>query len=162
MSRIYTLEEVIQATNEAREKGLTIVATNGCFDIVHVGHVRNLYDAKSHGDVLVVGINSDSSVQVNKGPLRPIIPERERAEVIASLEPVDYVFIFDERTPDEWMKKVRPHIHVKAEDAIHHPDYPQQKKTLESLGGKFVHVKLQTGRSTSNIIQRIIDAYKGQ
>jgi D-glycero-beta-D-manno-heptose 1-phosphate adenylyltransferase len=157
MKKVLPLSQVLKVAANARKAGKTIVATNGCFDILHVGHIRNLAAAKKLGDILVVGINSDLSVRRNKGPLRPIVPERERAEMLAALSSVDYVFIFGEKTPFTWIKKVKPHIHVKGggKDILAHPDLPAQKKTLDSIGAKFVLLKHADGKSTSNIIKKI-------
>lgn len=141
----------------ARRSGRKIVATNGCFDIVHVGHIRNLADAKALGDMLIVGVNSDSSVRKNKGPSRPIVPERERAEVLAALESVDYVFIFSGKTPFSWMKKIRPHIHVKGggTDVQANPDFAIQMRVVDSYGGKLVLIDHIDGKSTSALIRKI-------
>jgi len=157
MGKIQSFDEVLRATESARKEGKTIVATNGCFDILHVGHVRNLQDAKALGDILVVGINSDSSVRENKGDTRPIVSEEERAEIIAALEPVDYVFIFSERTPFLWIKELRPHFHVKGggEDIRNHPDFAMQTQVVEEGGGKLILIPHYDGRSTSHIIRKI-------
>lgn len=141
----------------ARKQGKKIVTTNGCFDILHVGHVRNLEEASCLGDILVVGINSDASIRKNKGPTRPIIGERERAEMLAALEVVDYVFIFSGRTPNTWIRKLRPHIHVKGggKDSATHPDLPAQRCVVERAGGKLVLVTHHKGRSTTSLIEKI-------
>lgn len=155
--KIHTFAEVLRLVEKDRRQGKKIVATNGCFDIVHVGHIRNLSDAKALGDVLVVGINSDSSVRKNKGPTRPIVPAVERAEVIASLRSVDYVFVFAGRTPFSWIRALRPHIHVKGAgaDVQSHPDFPAQKKAVEAGGGKLVLIEHHNGRSTTSIVRKI-------
>lgn len=157
MSRVMTIAEVLRAVREDRRRGKRIVATNGCFDILHVGHVRNLEEAKKLGDVLVVGINSDASVRANKGDTRPIVPARERAEIIATLKPVDYVFVFSGRTPFAWIKKLRPDIHVKGggADIIAHPDFAAHKKTVEEAGGRMVLIQHHQGRSTTDLISKI-------
>jgi len=160
MGKVLTFKKVLAATETARAKKKKVVATNGCFDLLHVGHVRNLKDAKALGDILVVGINSDASVQANKGPTRPIVPAKERAEVIAALECVDYVFIFSGRTPFSWIKKLRPHIHVKGggSDIRRHPDFPTQKKIVEDSGGKLVLIPHHKGRSTTSLIGKIVQS----
>lgn len=99
---------LLEIVERERKAGKRIVTTNGCFDLLHVGHVRYLYGAKELGDVLIVAINSDESVRRIKGPLRPIIPQEERAEMVAALEPVDYVTIFDEETPIPLIRAIRP------------------------------------------------------
>jgi len=141
----------------ARKRGKKIVTTNGCFDILHVGHVRNLAAAKKLGDVLIVGINSDASVRRNKGPSRPLVPARERAEILAALSVVDYVFIFGEETPFSWIKKLRPHFHVKGggEDVKNHPDFAEQKHVVEQSGGRLVLVPHVKGKSTSILVHKI-------
>lgn len=157
MKKIYTLAEIKKIVEKARKEKKSIVATNGCFDILHVGHVRNFEEAKKLGDILIVGINSDASVRNNKGPSRPIVPEKERAEIVASLKPVDYVFIFSGRTPFAWIHTLKPDIHVKGggEDIKTHPDYPKHKDTVEKAGGKMVLLKHHDGLSTSAIIEKI-------
>jgi rfaE bifunctional protein nucleotidyltransferase chain/domain len=158
MNKLKTLKEIERITQEAHKKGYKIVATNGCFDIIHVGHVRNLAEAKKLGDILIVGINSDVSVRAIKGPKRPIVSEKERAEVLAGLESVDYVFIFSEPTPFNWIKKLRPNIHVKGggKDVRNHPEFLNQQRVIEQGGGKFVLLKHADGKSTSKIIEKII------
>ncbi|MBI4845784.1 MAG: D-glycero-beta-D-manno-heptose 1-phosphate adenylyltransferase [Candidatus Omnitrophica bacterium] len=136
-----------------KQKNKRVVFTNGCFDILHYGHVKYLEDAKSKGDILVVGINSDSSVKTLKGNLRPIVPEKERAFVIAALESVDYVVIFDELTPLELIKKLKPEVLVKGAD--------WKKKNIigagfvENYGGKVARIKFLVGYSTTKIIKKI-------
>ncbi|OHA89211.1 MAG: hypothetical protein A2741_00250 [Candidatus Zambryskibacteria bacterium RIFCSPHIGHO2_01_FULL_43_27] len=158
MKKIQSLEKILYITNKARKRGKKIVSTNGCFDILHIGHIRNLVAAKKLGDLLIVGINSDSSVRVNKGSLRPIVPAQERAEVIAALGSVDYVFIFSGTTPFSWIKKLRPHIHVKGggEDIKKHPNFWAQKRVIEGGGGKFILLRHIKGKSTSRIINKMI------
>ena len=157
---VETFAQVLVAAQKARRAGKTIVATNGCFDIVHVGHIRNLEAAKRLGGVLIVGVNSDASVRANKGKSRPIVPARERAELIASLKPVDHVFIFSGRTPFTWIKKLKPDIHVKGggRDVIDHPDFAEQRRVVARGGGKVVVVPHHKGRSTSRIIEKIKQA----
>ncbi len=162
MAKVLTFAEVLRAVEKDRKVGKKIVATNGCFDILHVGHVRNFEEAKKQGDILVVGINSDASVRANKGPSRPIISEKERAEIVASLKPVDYVFIFSGKTPFTWITKLKPDIHVKGggDDIKAHPDYPKHKEVVEKAGGRMVLLTHHHGRSTSAILKRIIDSGK--
>lgn len=162
MSNVKTFAQVLRAVQADRKAGKKIVATNGCFDIVHVGHVQNLENAKKLGDVLVVGVNSDASVQKNKGPLRPIVPAKDRAALLAALRCVDYVFIFGEKTPFAWIRKLKPDIHVKAEDTKNHPDFKAQENTIKKTGGKFVLVPLVPGRSTTGIIETIVKRYDTQ
>jgi rfaE bifunctional protein nucleotidyltransferase chain/domain len=156
--KVKSLKEVEAITRAARRTGKTIVTTNGCFDILHIGHVRNLKAAKKLGDVLIVGLNSDASVRLNKGSSRPIIPARERAELLAALESVDYVFIFSDPTPFAWIQKLRPHIHVKGggKDILKHPNFLPQKKIIEESGGRFILLPHIEDKSTSRIIKKII------
>src|SRR3954469_14357475 len=132
---------------EARDAGRRIVFTNGVFDILHPGHVRYLRDARSHGDLLIVGLNSDASVRRNKGPSRPINPEQERAEVVAALESVDAVAIFDDDTPDAIIKQVQPDVLVKGADWA--ADRIVGRDTVEARGGKVILTPVEQGYSTT-------------
>jgi rfaE bifunctional protein nucleotidyltransferase chain/domain len=136
-----------------RAKGKRIVFTNGCFDILHAGHVKYLEKARSLGDVLVLGLNSDCSVKKIKGPSRPIVPQKDRAAVVASLGFVDHVVIFGDPTPLRLIKAIRPHVLVKGADwkvgKIVGADL------VKSYGGKVVAIPLVKGRSTTGLIRRI-------
>lgn len=138
-----------------KEKSLNkkIVFTNGCFDLMHVGHLRYLTKAKSFGDILVIGLNSDSSVQRLKGENRPIVPEEERAEMLAGLAAVDYVVLFEENTPVELITELKPNIHVKGGD-YKKEDLPETA-VIEANGGKVEIVKFIEGKSTTNIVEKI-------
>lgn len=151
--KVKKLKEVMAAVKKAKSRNLKIVTTNGCFDLIHVGHVRNLEFAKSQGDILVVGVNSDKSVKSFKGKNRPIVPERERAEVIAALKPVDYVFIFKEKTPVAWLEKIRPDVHIKGGDRK--PEEIAELKILKKMGAKFVALPLVKNKSTTRLIEKI-------
>lgn len=135
-----------------REGGKTVVFTNGCFDILHPGHVDYLAFARRQGDVLIVGLNSDGSVRRNKGEGRPVMPQGDRAAVIAALEMVDYVVIFDEAEPAELVSELLPDVLVKGEDWRH---FVSGREAVESAGGKVVLAPLVEGKSTTDIIQRI-------
>ncbi len=137
-----------------RNNGARIVFTNGCFDLLHLGHVRYLREAKKLGDILILGLNSDTSVKQLKGKDRPYVSELERAEILASLECVDYVTIFKEDRPDNLIKIVKPHVHVKGGD--YKLNKLPEKKLVESLGGKVVVIPPIAGRSTTNLIERIL------
>src|SRR3974390_334625 len=113
MGKIVSQEELVEIAGSVKRAGRKLVFTNGCFDLLHPGHVRCLAEARALGDLLVVAVNSDRSVRGNKGPERPLVPERDRAEVLAALASVDYVTIFDEPTPRELISKVIPHVLVK-------------------------------------------------
>ena len=143
------LERFVQ---EARAAGRRIVFTNGVFDILHPGHVRYLQAARSHGDLLIVGLNSDASVRRNKGPERPINPEQERAEILAALACVDAVSLFDEDTPADIIRRVQPDILVKGSDWPAHQIVGRD--TVEARGGKVILEPVEQGHSTSSIIER--------
>lgn len=138
-------------------KGKKIVFTNGVFDILHIGHLHYLKKARSLGDVLIVGLNSDRSVKKIKGTSRPIIPEKERAEILASLEPVDYVVIFNETTPNKLIEEIKPDVHAKGGDYRNKP--LAEEKIVKDLGGKIVFVDQVKGKSTSKIIKKILKNY---
>jgi D-beta-D-heptose 7-phosphate kinase/D-beta-D-heptose 1-phosphate adenosyltransferase len=138
---------------DARAAGKRVVFTNGVFDILHPGHVRYLQAARAHGDVLIVGINSDASVRRNKGPERPINPQGERAEVLAALACVDAVAIFDDDTPADVIRRVQPDVLVKGADWP--ADQIVGRDTVEARGGRVVLEPVEQGYSTSAIIERV-------
>ena len=140
-----------------RRRGKKIVTTNGCFDILHLGHVRNLAKAKSLGDILIVGVNSDKSIKSYKGRNRPIVGERDRAEVLAALRAVDYVFIFNDKTPNRWLAKIRPDAHVKGADRK--IGQIVERETVIRGGGRVVLVPYIKDRSTTNVIKKINKFY---
>ncbi len=137
-----------------REEGKVVVFTNGCFDVLHPGHIDCLFKARSEGDVLVVGLNSDQSVSRLKGPTRPIFPQEERAEILASFYFVDYVVVFSEWTPLELVKQVRPHVLVKGGD--YNPKTIVGRAEVEADGGRLVVIPHLPGYSSSSIINSII------
>lgn len=151
------LEELKRIVNKLKKEGKKVVFTNGCFDILHLGHVKYLEEAKKLGDILIVGVNSDKSVRILKGEERPIMPEEERAEILAALECVDYVVIFYETNPENLIAQLKPDIHIKGGDYA--MDEIPESKLVESLGGKTVILKEIEGKSTSNIIQKILRLY---
>ncbi len=153
MGKIVSQEELIQMTAREKRGGRSVVFTNGCFDLLHPGHVRCLAEARALGDVLVVAINSDRSVRGNKGPERPLVTEQDRAEVLAALASVDYVTIFDEPTPRELISRVLPSVLVKGADWA--PDQVAGRKEVEAAGGRVVSIPLAPGYSTTNLVQRI-------
>jgi rfaE bifunctional protein nucleotidyltransferase chain/domain len=159
-SKFRTLDELITARAAWSEAGKTVVWTNGCFDLLHVGHVRSFRDAKALGDILIVGINSDASARSIKGDARPIVNQADRAEVIAALEMVDYVTIFDEPTPVTAVSKLRPDIHCKgAEYADGARPFPE-RETVLSYGGQIRFLPLHSGRSTTDLVDRILKTAK--
>jgi len=147
--------KILETIHALKAQGKTIVFTNGCFDILHVGHLRYLNDAKKLGDFLVVGVNSDASAQVLKGPKKPYVNERERCELLEGLKAVDFTLIFDEQTPIELIKKVQPSIHVKGGDytVASLPETP----IVESFGGRVEILTFTEGSSTTNIIKNILE-----
>ena len=136
-----------------REAGATVVFTNGCFDILHAGHVRYLEKARSFGDCLVLGLNTDASVRGNKGPARPINGELDRAEVVGALKAVDYVVLFGEKTAETIIAKVRPDVYVKGGDYT--LETLPEAKIVQSYGGRVEFVQMVAGRSTTNVIKKI-------
>jgi rfaE bifunctional protein nucleotidyltransferase chain/domain len=148
-----TIDEAASFAEGLRRAGKTVVFTNGVFDLLHPGHVRYLQHARSLGDALIVGLNSDRSVRANKGPTRPITPEAERAEILAALACVDAVAIFDAETPAEIIKRIQPDVLVKGADWA--ADAIVGRDTVEARGGKVVRVNIEPGWSTTGIIQKI-------
>ena len=150
---VLSLQEAAALVRRLREDGRTIVFTNGVFDLLHPGHIRYLQHARTLGDALIVGVNSDRSVRAIKGANRPITPEAERAEILAALAAVDAVVVFDEDTPHELIAALQPDVLVKgadwAEDAIVGRDI------VENRGGRVVRIDVEPGYSTSAIVEKI-------
>jgi rfaE bifunctional protein nucleotidyltransferase chain/domain len=147
-------QEAAGAFAEAmRRSGRRVVFTNGVFDVLHPGHVRYLQEARSHGDGLIVAVNSDRSARGNKGPERPVTAEAERAEIVAALACVDAVVIFDEPTPDGIIKVIQPDVLVKGADWP--ADQIVGRDTVEARGGTVIRVAVEPGWSTSTILERI-------
>jgi len=159
-SKIKKLNELIKIARNLKSQNKKIVTTNGVFDILHAGHVKYLEEAKKLGDILIVGINTDKSVKQNKGDNRPINDEKSRLSVLAALESVDFVFLFNEKDPSNWLKKVKPNIHVKAGD--YKLNQIIEKGAVENSGGKIVITKLEKNYSTTKIINKILDIYKSR
>ena len=137
-------------------QGRRLVFTNGCFDILHPGHVRYLQFARQQGDALVVGLNTDASVRRGKGPKRPINSEEDRAEVLLGLGAVDYVVLFDEDEPKDLIAQILPQVLVKGRDWAH---YVSGREVVEANGGKVVLADMVAGRSTTGTIERVLQAY---
>jgi D-beta-D-heptose 7-phosphate kinase/D-beta-D-heptose 1-phosphate adenosyltransferase len=146
-------EALAAFVRDARAAGRRIVFTNGVFDILHPGHLRYLQAARRHGDLLIVGLNSDASVRRNKGPERPVNPEAERAEVLEALDCVDAVSVFDEDTPADIIRRVQPDILVKGADWA--PDRIVGRDTVEARGGRVILEPVEEGYSTTDIIKRV-------
>lgn len=155
--RIVDRIKVAEVVDQARKDGLRVVLANGCFDILHAGHVRYLAGAKALGGLLVVGVNSDRQVTQLKGPGRPIMDEADRAEIVASLEAVDFVTIFDEPTVEALLLTLRPDIHAKGTDYTE--DTVPEVEVVRSYGGRVAIVGDPKDHSTSELIQRL--AFKG-
>ena len=153
MSGVLNREDLIEAVAKERARGAKIIFANGCFDVLHVGHVRYLAGAKALGDVLVVGVNSDEQVAIQKGTGRPILPAVERAEIIASLETVSYVTIFDEPTVEALLLALKPDVHAKGTDYT--VDTVPEREVVKSYGGQVAIVGDPKDHSTSEILTRL-------
>lgn len=151
--KIQTSKELSERLKQAQLQGKTVVFTNGCFDLLHVGHVRYLQEARQLGDMLVLGLNSDSSIQRLKGEERPLIVQEERAHILAAMDCIDYVVIFEEDTPLNLIQELEPNILVKGGD--YDPDGVVGKEVVEQYGGRVEIIPFVDGRSTSGIIEKI-------
>ncbi|HLD74928.1 MAG TPA: D-glycero-beta-D-manno-heptose 1-phosphate adenylyltransferase [Bdellovibrionota bacterium] len=152
-SKIKNLKEFLPARKKLKGK---LVFTNGCFDLLHVGHIRYLQEARKLGDYLIIGLNSDKSVKKIKGSFRPIIPETERAEVLAALESVSFVVLFDEDTPYELISAIQPDVLVKGGDWKGNDIVG--KDIVEAYGGKVLSLSYIQGRSTTDIIDKVLQS----
>ncbi len=155
--KIKNISQMKKIMVRLKAQGKKIVFTNGCFDILHVGHVRYLNKAKKLGDILVVGLNTDRSVKSIKGENRPIVPEKERAEVISALEFVDYVILFDEPDPLRLIEALKPDVLVKGADWS--KGRIVGREIVENLGGRVVRVPMVPGASSTGVIEKIKKAY---
>jgi D-beta-D-heptose 7-phosphate kinase/D-beta-D-heptose 1-phosphate adenosyltransferase len=157
LEKLLSKDDLVQTAAKLQKAGKCIVFTNGCFDILHVGHVRYLTAAKSEGDVLVVGLNSDISVKFIKGEKRPIVSQDQRAEVLAGLFCVDYITFFDDPDPFKLIQALMPDVLVKGDD------WPEDRiigaDFVKSKGGRVVRVPVVPGASASKIIKKIIDIF---
>jgi rfaE bifunctional protein nucleotidyltransferase chain/domain len=152
-SAVMNLDDVILRFAPAKRNGKRVVFTNGCFDLLHPGHVKLLEAARAQGDALVVGLNSDNSVRTLKGPGRPLIPEQERAEILADLECVDAVVIFNEDTPQKTIASLLPDILIKGRDWP--ADQIVGRKEVEAAGGRVILIDVVQGYSTTEILRKI-------
>jgi len=177
MGKILGWESLKNEVEAHRRRGEKIAFTNGCFDILHVGHVRYLAEARKTGDLLILGLNSDLSVRAIKGEKRPLVPEQERAEVVAALASVDYVTIFNEETPLKLIEYLRPDSLVKGgdwkEEAVagsedvrswggkvdRSSSMSKDANAIRSWGGKVVFIPLVEGASTTNIVEKILQVH---
>ena len=161
MGRVVSPEEAQRIREELRSAGKTVVLTNGHFDLLHVGHVRCLQQAKELGDVLFVGVNSDASTRLLKGEKRPIVPEDERARLVAALECVDYVVIFEERTARRLVELLKPDIYAKGGDYGPAGKELPEAEAVAAYGGEVRILPYLPGRSTTDIIRTILERYGG-
>jgi len=153
MSSILTRDQLVDRISSARASGARIVLANGCFDVLHVGHVRYLAGARELGDILVVGINSDEQVAIQKGAGRPVMPATERAEIVAALESVTYVTIFDEPTVEQLLLALKPDVHAKGTDYT--TESVPERDVVRSYGGEVAIVGDPKDHSTTEIIARL-------
>ena len=156
--KIRERKTLLRIIKDLKAKGKRIVFTNGCFDLLHIGHIRYLEEARALGDFLVVGVNSDSSVRKLKGPQRPVLPEEERAEILSGLGCVDYITLFDEIDPLQLITSLHPHILVKGGDWT--KEQTVGKEVVERSGGEVVIIPFVKGASTSNLIKTILGRYE--
>ena len=156
MGTFYSREELVAVREEWKRAGKTVVFTNGCYDLLHPGHIRLLERARSLGDILSLALNTDDSVARLKGPNRPIIPETDRAEMALALEAVDVVVFFDEDTPRELIAAVLPDVLVKGADWAH---FIAGREEVEAAGGLVLPLPLEPGYSTTNIVDTILSRH---
>lgn len=154
METILTLEQLPHWRQEQRRLGRKVVATNGCFDILHVGHLRYLQEAKKLGDTLIVGVNSDASTRQLKGPTRPINGEADRAELLASLKPVDFVCVFPDVRATGFLDLAQPDIYAKGGDYTEEQLDQDEVAAVKKHGGKIHILKLVPGKSTTNVVNK--------
>jgi rfaE bifunctional protein nucleotidyltransferase chain/domain len=153
MGIILNREELAAQAAKWHQQKLRVVLTNGCFDILHVGHLRTFKEAKAHGDLLIVGLNSDQSIRSLKGDTRPIIPQDDRLELLAALEPIDFVTIFDEATAVKLIEIIQPQVYIKGGDYT--LDSLPEKEALIRYQVEVIFIPLVTGISTTELIKRI-------
>ena len=153
VGRFYSRAELVEQRKRWKQEGATVVFTNGCYDLLHPGHIRLLEQARSLGDVLILALNSDSSVRRMKGPSRPLLDEAERSEMALALEAVDAVTLFDEDTPRELIAEVLPDVLIKGADWSH---FIAGREEVEAAGGRVLTVALEPGYSTTDIVELIL------
>ncbi len=154
-SKVVTVDELARVSEALRADGRKLVVTNGCFDLLHVGHVRYLQSARLLGDALAVGLNGDASVRALKGDSRPLNPEGDRAEVLAALECVNFVAVFPEVRATGFLERVKPGVYVKGGDYTTESLNPEERRVLESVRAEIRIVPFVTGYSTSGLLDRI-------
>lgn len=153
MARFYNRAELLEERRRWKQQGKTVVFTNGCYDLLHPGHIRLLEGARSLGDVLILALNSDAGTRRMKGPSRPIIPEADRCDLAASLQAVDAVTLFDEETPRELIAEILPDVLVKGADWSH---FVAGREEVEAAGGRVLNLPLEPGYSTTGIVEKIL------
>jgi len=153
VGRLYTRPELLEQRARWKQEGKSVVFTNGCYDVLHPGHIRLLEQARSLGDLLVVGLNTDAGVRRSKGPGRPVTPEQERAETLLGLEAVDAVVLFDEETPRELIAAFLPDILIKGADWSH---FIAGREEVEAAGGRVLTVELEPGYSTTAALEELL------
>ena len=153
MGKLVKREELPELLKELRSQGKTIVTTNGCFDILHVGHVRYLQKTKTFADVLIVALNSDISVKKIKGPDRPVNNENDRAEILCALSCVDYVVLFDESSPEKLLVEIKPDVHTKGADYT--VETLPEAKAIMANGGRIEFISFVEGKSTTAVIEKM-------
>ena len=156
--KIKKREELLRIIKDLKAKGKRIIFTNGCFDLLHVGHIRYLEEAKTLGDILIVGVNSDTSVRKLKGPKRPVLPVEERTEILSGLACVDYITVFDELDPLALITSLQPNVLVKGGDWT--KEQTIGKEVVERSGGEVVIIPFVKGASTSSIIETILKRFQ--
>jgi D-beta-D-heptose 7-phosphate kinase/D-beta-D-heptose 1-phosphate adenosyltransferase len=154
VARFYSRAELLTQRAQWKREGRSVVFTNGCYDLLHPGHIRLLEQARSLGDVLILALNSDASIRRMKGPSRPLVGEDERAEMAMALEAVDAVAFFDEETPRELIAAVLPDVLIKGADWAH---FVAGREEVEASGGRVLTVALEPGYSTTNIVEKILE-----
>ena len=153
--KLKTLEQMGAIMKRLKREGKRVVWTNGCFDILHVGHIMYLQEARKEGDLMVVGLNSDASVRQNKGPERPVVCEHDRAQVLSALECVDYIVIFDEKTPMPLLDALKPDVYAKGGDYTLETIVQEERRLVEGYGGTIAIIPGREGQSTTYIINKI-------
>ena len=159
-NKFIKFEDLERLGEELRSENKIVVLANGAFDMLHVGHIRYLEDAKKYGDILLVAVNSDDSVKMSKGDKRPIIPEKERVEMISALEFVDFVTIFNQKEVSEVIKKLKPDYHAKGTDYTQ--ESVPEKEIVESYGGKVIITGDPKDHSTTDIVAKLREIFCGE
>jgi len=158
IDKLKTLDELKDIVSNLKKQNKKVVFTNGCFDILHVGHVKYLQKAKTYGDILIVAINSDNSVKGIKGNMRPVMPQEDRAEILAALTCIDYILIFEEPDPVRVISELMPDVLVKGGD--YQLGEIKGREIVTAAGGKVLTIPEIKGKSTTKVIQTIIEKYK--